>query len=740
MINLKQNGSGQNINLSPIYNQIEVLDENTVLLSRRIDTIQTGSVDLSDIENSISILNNNLSTVQTDLNSVKIDVNNLNSEIDSIKTNLTSVVSDVSVLSSNLNNLSTNQVNYYDYRDKITQRGFNYNLTGGFFNETTGTISASIYGVVPVSSYKIPFVDIKAYECYNCTFETGYRGYSNLNITTFSKNLVKGENLYMNGIMNNISNTYKIAFFNGSYPTFSLNLFSDCKNLEFHDHYFDKNTISSNLKINNNDFICFDNSYQSISFANFNDYSIEKNNFDSVVCLNCLNKEFKNNTFTTCDYINCNCYNVETNSLKNVRYLNYIGKNFGDNTYMNQSDYPYQCQLMNAMNTNNKFVYPDLLNITCKMFATNTISNANFVDMKCVHLISNEFYNVNILKIHNANTGDGFYSAIGDFYLENFSTKSTNESISNVIKFRFNNGSSNLYDTNLNWTLTNTNYNFVESNVVQCGDFNPIPYIRSINKHLESIETKLTQSTSPESDVFVKKINIPNNINGTTFTSAQSLKINCISVGNFKCSDIKSLKINGSNLESGMFSNVKSVEINAVNCDELTFDNVEYIKVSCTNTPNIYCSNVGTIKLNNYDKIQLQKFNLFEAPHPNNYFYSCYMCNWNVNAPESNAYDAHFMTDYTYNSKSYATVKFKFNVDTFEQPCLYTTTQFNSTITAEGLTTNRLLFWKDNTFKLGNAVEYVQNNGLLETAGNVLMNYQIQFDMPYVTTFSNYQR
>lgn len=743
MINLKQNGSGQNINLSPIYHQIEVLDENTVLLSRRIDTIQTGSVDLSEIENSISSLNNSMITVQTDLNSIKIDVNSLNSEIDSIKTNLTSIVSDVSMLSSELSNLSSNQVNYYDNRSKFTLRGFNYNLTGGFLNETTGTISASIYGVVPVSSYKIPFVDVKAYECYNCTFETGYRGYSNLNITTFSKNSCNGENLYMNGIMNNISNTYEIVFLLGSYPTFSLNLFSDCKNLNFNDHSFKKNTISSNYKINNNDFICFDNSYQNVSFANFNDYSIEKNNFDSVDCFNCLNKEFKNNTFTTCDYINCNCYNVDSNSFKNVRYLNYIGKNFGNNTYTNQSDYPYQCQLINAMNTMNKFVYPDLLNVTCKMFATNTISNANFVDMKCHHMNSNEIYNVKLLKIHNLESSIyGFYSGIGDFYLENFSTKSTGDTISNVTNFRFNNGSSNLYDTNLNWTLTNTNYDFVESNVVHCGDFNPIPYIRSINKHLESIETKLTQSTSPESDVFVKKINVPGNlaVENTTFSSANSLKINCIDVRNFKCSDVKSLKINGSNLESGMFSNIKSVEINALNCDELTFDNVEYIKVSCTNKPNIYCSNIGTVKLNNYDKIQLQKFNLFEAPHPNNYFYSCYMCNWNVNAPESNAYDAHFMTDYTYNNKSYATVKFKFNVDTFEQTYSFTTTQFNSTINVEGLTTNRLLFWKDNTFKLGNAVEYVQNNKFLETAGNVLMNYQIQFDMPYVTTFSNYQR
>ena len=685
MINLKQNGSGQNINLSPIYHQIEVLDENTVLLSRRIDTIQTGSVDLSEIENSISILNNNLSTVQTDLNSVKIDVNKLNSEIDSIKTNLTSVVSDVSVLSSNLSNLSTNQVNYYDYRNKITQRGFNYNLTGGFFNETTGTISASIYGVVPVSSYKIPFVDVKAYECYNCTFETGYRGYSNLNITTFSKNLCNGENLYMNGIMNNISNTYKIGFFIGSYPTFSLNLFNSCNNL--------------NLKGYN----------------------------------------FVSNTFTTCDCINCNCYNVYSNSFKNVRYLNYIGKEFGGNTFINQSDYSYQCQLMNAMNINNKFVYPDLLNITCKMFATNTISNANFVDMKCDHLISNEIYNVRFLKIINVGSeGDGFYSGIGDFYLENFSTKSTNESISNVTSFRFNNGSTNLYDTNLNWTLTNTNYDLVESNVVHCGDFNPIPYIRSIHKHLESIETKLTQTAASESDVFVKKINIPGNmaVENTTFSSSNSLNINCNDVRKFKCSDIKSLKINGSNLESGMFSNIKSVEINAINCDELTFDNVEYIKVSCTNTPNIYCSNIGTVKLNNYNKIQLQKFNLFEAPQPNSFFNEQYIKGWNVNTSSSNPYDGHFMSDYTpINDKTYADVKFKFNVDSFTQSGYTTVVDLGQTkVVEEPEQTKRLLTWNDDTFKMCHSYDFVNAGGQVITYFNYLRNYQIQFDMPYVIT------
>lgn len=708
MINLKQNGSGQNINLSPIYHQIEVLDENTVLLSRRIDTIQTGSVDLSEIENSISSLNNSMITVQTDLNSIKIDVNSLNSEIDSIKTNLTSIVSDVSMLSSELSNLSSNQINYYESNtNMITQRNFNYNFRDS--NYETNTDFSVNNGLMNISSN---------------SFNTPYMSFN---------------------CINNVKNSYSC----------SSNIILNCTNLSscsitspcinINAYYANSNSIYGSSKIhviNESVLLHTNNSYS--SFGNLNLYVGEKalsNTFSNILCLNLKGNTFWNDFFVSCEFINYNGQDIYKNYFKNVKYLNCIGKNFEHNSYINQSDYPYQCQIMNPRIMDNTFGYPELLNITCKMIDSNYIVNAGSVDVKCNYLIDNTFSNIVFLKLHNIKFGgSGFYSGIGDFYLENFSTKSTNESISNVTRFRFNNGSTNLYDTNLNWTLTNTNYDFVESNVVHCGDFNPIPYIRSINKHLESIETKLTQSTSPESDVFVKKINIPNNINGTTFTPTQSLKINCISVENFKCSDIKSLKINGENLESGMFSNIKSVEINALNCDELTFDNVEYIKVSCTNKPNIYCSNIGTVKLNNYDKIQLQKFNLFEAPHPNNYFYSCYMCNWNVNAPESNAYDAHFMTDYTYNNKSYATVKFKFNVDTFKQTYSFTTTQFNSTINVEGLTTNRLLFWKDNTFKLGNAVEYVQNNKFLETAGNVLMNYQIQFDMPYVTTFSNYQR
>ena len=701
MINLKQNGSGQNINLSPIYHQIVVLDENTYKLSKRIDTIQTGSVDLSEIENSISILNNSVATVQTDLNSVKIDVNNLNLEVDSIKTNLISVVSDVSILSSNLNNLSTNHVNYYDVSKKLTERPFNYNISNGFISDTADTLSAIIYGEIPVSSYKNPWVCIKANVADSCTFNKGYKGYSSLCIDNFNHNFCSGENLILNGVMDNKYNTYNIDFFLGNYPTFSLNSFANCKNLNFHDQYFLQNTILTNHKINNNGLICENNSLSSVKILNLN---------------------------------NCS---VNSNSLKNVKCLNCVGEIFGKNTYINQSNYPYQCQLMNEKIVSNKFVNPDLLNITCEMFRSNSISNASFVDVKCDYLYNNEFYNMIFLKVHNVqSTGCCTYRNINDLYIENFLTK-LDESISNVKSFRFNNGSTNLYDSDLKWTLTNINYNIVESNVVHCGDFNPIPYIRSINKHLESIETKLTQ-ISPESDVFVKKINVSNLANNTTFSSADSLKINCLTVQNFNCSDISSLKINGASLESGMFSNIKSVEINAINCNELTFDNVEYIKVNCVNKPDIYCSNIGTVKLNNYNKIQLQKFNLFEAPQPNNYFYSCYMCHWNVNAPESNAYDAHFMTDYRYNSDSYATVKFKFNVDTFEQTFADTVYIFENSTTTQRITTNRLLFWRDNTFKMGNAVEHVGNNGYIESAYNVLMNYKIQFDMPYMTTNSNY--
>lgn len=712
MINLKQNGSGQNVNLSPIYHQIEVLDENTVLLSRRIDTIQTGSVDLSEIENSISILNNNLSTVQTNLNSVKIDVNNLNSEIDSIKTNLTSIVSNVSVISTDLIDLSNKQFGYYESDANMisdSERNFIYNFRDSKYSA------------------------LKKYKVYNGLMDVNNTSFLGESMTLNCVDAVNNEFIYGSNVLikcNNLSScTIKSPYMN-------IDAYSAVNN-----------TLSGILKYYGLDanFVNHENnSYSSFHNLNLNvNETASSNVFNKVRHLNLKGNNFISNTFTTCECINCNCYNVDSNSFKNVRYLNYIGKSFGNNTYINQSDYPYQCQLMNVMNSLNKFVYPDLLNVTCKMFATNTISNANFVDMKCHHMNSNEFYNVKLLKIHNLESSIyGFYSGVVDFYLENFSTKSIGDTISNITKFRFDNGSTNLYDSDLKWTLSNSNYDLVESNVVHCGDFNPIPYIRSINQQLDIIETKLTQTVAPESDVFVKKINVSDNlaVENTTFSSANSLKINCIDVRKFKCSDVKSLKINGSNLESGMFSNIKSVEINALNCDELTFDNVEYIKVSCTNTPNIYCSNIGTIKLNNYGKIQLQKFNLFEAPYPNNYFYSCYMCDWNVNTSSSNPYDGHFMTDYTYNNKSYATVKFKFNVDTFNQPCLYTTTHLGQTITAEGLTTNRLLFWKDNTFKLGNAVEYVQNNSLLETAVNVLMNYQIQFDMPYITTFSNYQR
>lgn len=640
MINLRQNGTGQKLNIdtSPLYQHIHSLETNTSFLQHQIKSISSQT-------------NNN------------------------------------------------NQ--YYDSSNKLTERPFNYNLTCGFVDNTTRTISASIYGSVPVSSYKNSFVDIKAGLISVCTFYRDYGGYSNLYADIFNKNSCKGDELILNGGMNN-SNTYNIGFLLGNNPIFSLNLFSNCINLDFHDKYFDKNTILTNYKINNNGFKCRANSLSSVRFLNLNNCSVIKN------------------------------------SLKNVNYLNCIGEIFENNEYINQSDQQYQCQLMNVQISSNNFVYPDLLNVTCKNFATNTISNANFVDMKCDHLISNEIYNVRFLKIHNVESGGyGFYSGIGDFYLENFSTKSTNESISNVTKFRFNNGSSNLYDTNLNWTLTNSNYDLVESNIVHCGDFNPIPYIRSINQHLDSIETKLTQ-ISPESDVFVKKINVSNLANNTTFSSADSLKINCLTVKNFNCSDIISLKINGSNLESGMFSNIKSVELNVNYCNELTFDNVEYIKVSCTNSPNIYCSNIGTVKLNNYNKIQLQKFNLFEAPHPNNYFYSCYMCNWNSNPPRSNPYDAHYMTDYTINSDSYATVKFKFNVDTFKQAFTDIIYIFENTITTQRITTNKLLFWTDNTFKLCNVVEYVNNTGFIETAPNVLTNYQMQFDMPYITTFTNY--
>ena len=701
MINLKQNGSGQNINLSPIYHQIEVLDENTVLLSRRIDTIQTGSVDLSEIENSISILNNSVATVQTDITNIKSNTSILSNDIGSIKTELTSIVSDVSMLSSDLSNLSTNQVNYYDKRNKLTERPFNYNLTGEFIDNTTKTLSASIYGAVPVSSYKNLFVDIKADECYNCTFEHSNKGYSNLYANSFTKNIVKGENLILNGVSNNRRNTYDIGFLLGNYPTFSLNSFNGCINLDFHDQYFVKNTILTNYKINNNGLICENNSLSSVKILNLN---------------------------------NCS---VNSNSLKNVNYLNCVGEIFGNNEYINQSDQQYQCQLMNLQISSNNFVYPDLLNVTCKMFATNTISNAKFVDMKCDHLISNEIYNVRFLKIHNVESGGyGFYSGIGDFYLENFSTKSANESISNVTKFRFNNGSTNLYDTNLNWTLTNSNYDLVESNVVHCGDFNPIPYIRSINQQLDIIETKLTQTAAPESDVFVKKINVPKNTNSITFTSAQSLKINCISVGHFKCSDIKSLKINGSRLEFGMFSNIKSVEINAVDCDELTFDNVEYIKVSCTNTPNIYCSNIGTVKLNNYNKIQLQKFNLFEAPQPNSFFNEQYIKNWNVNTSSSNPYDGHFKSDYIpTNDKTYANVKFKFNADSFTQSGYTTTIQLGKTkVVEEHTQTKRLLTWDNDTFKMCHSYGFWVPNGQVITYYNYLRNYQIQFDMPYVIT------
>lgn len=707
MINLKQNGSGQNINLSPIYHQIEVLDENTVLLSRRIDTIQTGSVDLSEIENSISNLNNSIATVQSDITNIKSNTSILSNDISTLKTDLSS---NISVISTNLIDLSSKQFEYYESdANMITdiKRNFIYNFRDSKYSS------------------------FDTYKVYNGLMDINNTSFSGPNMTFNCVDLVKNKISCMSNGRIKCNNLSSCSF---NFPYMNIDAYSAVNN----SLYGTLQNYGLDAK-----FIRHENNSYS-SFHNLNLNVIERascNSFNKIEHLNLKGYNFVSNTFTTCDCINCNCYNVNYNSLKNVRYLNCIGQSYHDNAFINRSDYPYQCQLMNARIMKNKFVYPNLLNITCKMLDSNTVSMARFVDVKCAYLYSNEFYNVRFLKIHNVESGGyATYSGIGDFYLENFSTKSTNEHISNVTRFRFNNGSTNLYDTNLNWTLTNSNYDLVESNVVHCGDFNPIPYIRSINQHLESIETKLTQSASPENDVFVKKINIPNNINSTTFSSAQSLKINCISIGNFKCSDIKSLKINGSNLESGMFSNIKSVEINAVNCDELTFDNVEYIKVSCTNSPNIYCSNIGTVKLNNYNKIQLQKFNLFEAPHPNNYFYGCYMHNWNVNTSSSNPYDGHFMTDYTYNSDSYATVKFKFNDDTFKQSYLFTTTDLGRTITVEGLTTNRLLFWKDNTFKLGNAVECVNDNGFLETAANVLMNYQIQFDMPYVTTFSNYQR
>lgn len=702
MINLKQNGSGQNINLSPIYHQIEVLDENTVLLSRRIDTIQTGSVDLSEIENSISSLNNSIATVQSDITNIKSNTSILSNDISTLKIDLSS---NISVISTDLIDLSSKQFEYYESdANMITdiKRNFIYNFRDSKYSA------------------------FKTYKVYNGLMDVNNTSFLGPNMTFNCVDLVNNEFLCMSNGRIKCSNLSSCSF---KFPYMNIDAYSAVNN----SLYGTLQNYGLDAKFIKHE----NNSYSSFQNLNLNVVETASSNvFNKIEHLNLKGYNFVSNTFTTCDCVNCNCYNVNYNSFKNIKYLNCIGSSYHDNTFINQSDYPYQCQLMNARIMSNKFAYPNLLNITCKMIDSNTVSNASFVDVKCDYLYSNEFYNVRFLKVHNVELGGyATYSGIGDFYLENFSTK-TNEAISNVTKFRFNNGSTNLYDTNLNWTLTNTNYDLVESNVVHCGDFNPIPYIRSIHKHLESIETKLTQSTSPESDVFVKKINIPNNINSTTFTSAQSLKINCISVGNFKCSDIKSLKINGSNLESGMFSNIKSVEINAINCDELTFDNVEYIKVSCTNTPNIYCSNIGTVKLNNYNKIQLQKFNLFEAPQPNSFFNEQYIKGWNVNTSSSNPYDGHFMSDYTpTNDKTYADVKFKFNVDSFTQSGYTTSTQLGQTILIEELKqTKRLLTWNDDTFKMCHSYDYINSNTQVITYFNYLRNYQIQFDMPYVIT------
>lgn len=704
MINLKQNGSGQNINLSPIYHQIEVLDENTVLLSRRIDTIQTGTIDLSDIENSISSLNNNMVAVQSDITNIKSNTSILSNDIETLKTDLSS---NISVISTDLIDLSSKQFGYYESdANMITdiKRNFIYNFRDSKYSA------------------------FKTYKVYNGLMDINNTSFLGPNMTFNCVDLVNNEFLCMSNGRIKCSNLSSCSF---KFPYMNIEAYSAVNNSlcgTLQNYGLDAKFIKHE-----------NNSYSSFQNLNLNVIETASSNvFNKIKHLNLKGYNFVSNTFTTCECINCNCYNVDSNSLKNVRYLNYIGKSFGNNTYINQSDYPYQCQFMNAAVEQNSFAYPAMMNITCKNINSNTVSNAVFVDVKCSHLISNEFNNVRFLKIHNVDSsGYGTYSAIGDFYLENFKTK-TNEAISNVTRFRFNNGSTNLYDTNLNWTLTNTNYDFVESNVVHCGDFNPIPYIRSINKHLESIETKLTQSTSPESDVFVKKINVPGNIavENTTFSSANSLKINCIDVRTFKCSDIKSLKINGSNLESGMFSNIKYVEINALNCDKLTFDNVEYIKVSCTNTPNIYCSNIGTIKLNNYDKIQLQKFNLFEAPHPNSFFNEQYIKGWNVNTSSSNPYDGHFMSDYTpTNDKTYGNVKFKFNVDSFTQLGYTTVIQFEQTIVVEYLESiNRLLTWNDDTFKMCHSYESMNSDGQKITYFNYLRNYQIQFDMPYVIT------
>lgn len=700
MINLKQNGSGQNINLSPIYQQIEVLDENTNVLSKRIDNIQTGTIDLSDIENSISSLNNSILTVQNDVNVINSNTSILFNDVNSIKTDIIDIQ----------NNLSTLTLggNYYETETNIiTQRNFNYNIRDS--NYESNTIFSFNNGLMNIrsTSFNTPYM---SFEC---------------------PNIVKNSYTCESKIILDCV-TLSSCLFNT--PLINVNAY-----------YMNSNTCVGSTAVNGinaNIYLGTNNSYS--SFKDFNMYIFGKNSdntFSIISHIDLKGNSYWKDYFTTCDFINYNCYDIFSNIYKNVHYINCVGKEFVQNTYQNQSDYPYQCQLMTPRVMKNKFMYPGLLNITCKMIDSNTISNANSVDIKCNYVYDNNIYNVRYLKIHNIQSSIyGFYFGINDLFIENFITKSTSESISNVNKFRFNNGSVNFYDSNLNWTLTMSNYELVESNVVHCGDFNPIPYIRSINKHLESIETKLTQSTSPESDVFVKKINIPNNIDGTTFTNAQSLKINCISVGNFLCSDIKSLKINGSNLESGMFSNIKSVEINAINCDELTFDNVDYIKISCTNTPDIYCSSIGTIKVNNYNKIQLQKFNLFEAPRINNYFCNYYMGDYNVNAPTSNKYDAHYMTDYTLNSYSYGTVKFKFNVDTYSTTGYEQITLANgNTALGELTTTNRLLFWKDNTFKMGNAIKYINENSFRESAYNKLMNYQIQFDMPYVTTSMNYQ-
>lgn len=653
MINLRQNGTGQKLNIdtSPLYQHIHSLETNTSFLQHQIKSISS----------------------QTNNNNQYYESN-------------TNMITDI-------------------------QRNFIYN-----FRDTK-------------------YSAFKNYKVYNGLMDINNTSFLTPNITFNCVDIVNNELLCMsNGIIkcNNFSScTVKTPYMNiDAYSAINNSLYGTIKNFGL-----DAKIINHGNNLHSN-------------FHNLNLNIVESatsNVFNKITHLNLEGNKIINNTFTTCDFINNNCYDMSSNSFDNVRFINCVAKNLYNNTYTDTSN--YQCQFMNVVASGNEFSNPGFMNASCKLFMNNNINSGISVDVKCDLFDSNSFNSVHILNVHNVNSlGLGTYSNINEFYLENFKPKINSDVISNVTSFRFKNGSSNLYNSDLNWTLTNSNYNFVESNVVQCGDFNPIPYIRSINQHLNSIESKLTQ-ISQESDVFVKKINVSNLAENTTFSSADSLKINCLTVQNFNCSDISNLKINGVSLESGMFSNIKSVELNVNYCNELTFDNVEYIKVNCINTttktylninPNIYCSNIGTIKINKYNKIQLQKFNLFEAPHPNNYFYSCYMSSWNANAPQYNPYDAHYMTDYTYNSDSYATVKFKFNVDTFKQAFLDTTIYMGNTITTQRITTNKLLFWTDNTFKLGNAVEYVNNTGLIETADNVLTNYQMQFDMPYITTTTNY--